>query len=523
RLDIAATGALPEAIAVQGATFVQLTPELSPGAVSYAPSFGSIFTPLEAFDRLDIPGATDGRVTIVDLTVPASPSGGVSLLYRRNSDRVTIEDVALALAFFNLPSSVRTDSTALASAANQLLRRGAIAASELSPLPTTSNLDFAIPQNAISLDDIAVLMAGMVAGGPRDRDDLAAIANDILGSTLTANDILQTPLPEPPPIAQMCQQNALTSTFTGRMYLQEPDVPRCVAGQLTDEAAQFAIDRLNFLRGLHDLEPVLLGPDLLAKSQQAALMMTANDQLDHSPPTSWGCYSSEGDEAAGSSNIGITRTSNPDLESLLANQVDRFFLDGGQNNFDDVGHRRWNLYPQYSRGAYGVVVDLDDRGFNIGVSNWVFESDASRTNPDFVAFPAEGMYLFSMVSNGFSSDRIADYRWSFSVNVRRDSDLGSASVRVTNLDTNQAISVSDVVESRQGFGLDTITYSVNPSSISPNTSYRIDIDNVTVGGAPRTYSYTTYLADCSGSTFPNAQRPVSGIETIGPPPTTDRF
>lgn len=48
---------------------------------------------------------------------------------------------------------------------------------------------------------------------------------------------------------------------------------------------------------------VVLSGEFTAKAQKAALMMSVNRQLSHSPDSTWICYSAEGAEAAGKSNL----------------------------------------------------------------------------------------------------------------------------------------------------------------------------------------------------------------------------
>src|SRR5262245_33044581 len=62
--------------------------------------------------------------------------------------------------------------------------------------------------------------------------------------------------------------------------------------------------RLNWYRAMAGVPAVIsLSDTFNAKDQQAALMMSANGQPSHTPPTNWIYYTPDGAEAAGKSNL----------------------------------------------------------------------------------------------------------------------------------------------------------------------------------------------------------------------------
>lgn len=95
------------------------------------------------------------------------------------------------------------------------------------------------------------------------------------------------PAGEVPAAQLLCQLDRPTRTFSGQLYAEQPDVATCNPGRLSPEAAQFMIDRLNFLRLRHLLPPVRLDPVLLNRAQQAALMQVADNTLSHNPLSTW--------------------------------------------------------------------------------------------------------------------------------------------------------------------------------------------------------------------------------------------
>lgn len=109
-------------------------------------------------------------------------------------------------------------------------------------------------------------------------------------------------------------------------------VDACDPGSLSQDGRDNALRLVNLYRFLADLPPVTEDPARSLKAQSCALMMHANGQLSHSPPNTWKCWTAEGAEAAGLSNISST-------PGVLG--VDLYMVDPG--NDTTIGHRRWLL------------------------------------------------------------------------------------------------------------------------------------------------------------------------------------
>ncbi|MEN9203906.1 MAG: CAP domain-containing protein [Thermostichus sp. DG02_1_bins_55] len=305
------------------------------------------------------------------------------------------------------------------------------------------------------------------------------------------------PAGEAPIAAFLCQLDRETRSFSGPVYAVAPDAATCNPGRLTPAAAQKMMDRLNFLRLLHLLPPVELNPEFLQAAQQAALMQVANDALSHEPPPSWRCFTPAGEAGSRFSNLAIgpiLGLNDPDLGRMLARQVDIYFAEPGAENVVDVGHRRWNLYPQYTQGAYAIVQDPRAGRVTQANANWIFGFDESVPDPEFIAFPEKDGYLYRLA--GFSDQPLSAYRWSFSVPSRGGaSDLSQAQVRITDAQTGELVPVSNLRVGDPAFGLDTLTYSVG--FVQPNREYTFEISGIRLnGGSPRTYRYSTTLYDC---------------------------
>ena len=62
--------------------------------------------------------------------------------------------------------------------------------------------------------------------------------------------------------------------------------------------------RLNYFRAMAGVPATVTFSDTYnAMDQRAALMVSANAQVSHSPPTTWTCYRADGAQAASQSNL----------------------------------------------------------------------------------------------------------------------------------------------------------------------------------------------------------------------------
>ncbi len=117
-------------------------------------------------------------------------------------------------------------------------------------------------------------------------------------------------------------------------------VASCDPGTYEAPGPEDALRQVNLYRWLADLPEVGLDPDKSADAQACALMMHANDTIEHVVPESWECWTREGAAAAGLSNLATTSA---------VQSVDLYMTDNGVPN---LGHRRWLL--SNSLGPIGV-------------------------------------------------------------------------------------------------------------------------------------------------------------------------
>lgn len=252
------------------------------------------------------------------------------------------------------------------------------------------------------------------------------------------------------------------------------------AGDTSLEFKKAVIRRVNFFRAMAGV-PAKVEVDLnySSKAQKAALIMSANNDLSHYPDESWTHYSTDGAEAARSSNLYLGESG--------PNSVTGYIDDGGSNNFT-VGHRRWILYPNAQSMGTGDVFPVSGRRAN---ALWVFDDNMWGPRPAtrnaFVAWPNDGFVPYQLIpSSG---------RWSFSLPRSLNPEFSSA--QITMKRNGARLSVTKELLG-QGAGDDTLVW--RPTVLSGYAPegidvYDIEINNVIINGQARSYYYQVKVFD----------------------------
>ena len=184
-----------------------------------------------------------------------------------------------------------------------------------------------------------------------------------------------------------------------------PGASSCDPGTLTAAAYEEALQAANYGRWLTGLPDVAFDDALQPRTQACAAMMSNQRSLNHHPPPSWACYTEPGDVAAGESNLGLSHSPRAIAESVVG-----FFLDGGANNQNDVGHRRWLQSP--TLGTVGFGYHEASSGASASCYNVMGGQAAVATGPEFIAYPSPGPFPIELLTS-----RWWTIPWSVSIDI----------------------------------------------------------------------------------------------------------
>lgn len=244
----------------------------------------------------------------------------------------------------------------------------------------------------------------------------------------------------------------------------------CLPGNTSKVAETKLKQRLQYFRRLAGVpEGIVFDEELNAKCRKAALIMYAGYMLTHYPKPETKCYTADGAQAAGSSNLSLGYHS---TEALLGQMRDL-----GENNYS-VGHRRWILYPYNRKFGHGST--------NHSMALWVLPSSDSNFPPtevekfrqQYVAWPPEGYCPVDLIFP----------RWSFSL-TRADF---SNTVLEMWVDGKQA--EVKIQPNETGIGQNTLVWEHN-AQITAGSVIEIKISNVVFEYNkfnPQSYTYQVF-------------------------------
>src|SRR5258706_8415575 len=119
----------------------------------------------------------------------------------------------------------------------------------------------------------------------------------------------------------------------------------CTPGGISLAFQEWTVTRINFLRAMAGVPGnTTHDATLNGQEQAAALIMAANNTLNHFPPVSLLCYTASGSTGAGSSNLA--------LGGGLTDALPLYMSDPGTGN-EIAGHRRWILHTQKAKFSVG--------------------------------------------------------------------------------------------------------------------------------------------------------------------------
>jgi uncharacterized protein YkwD len=254
----------------------------------------------------------------------------------------------------------------------------------------------------------------------------------------------------------------------------------CTPGSTAPAFQNAVLQRINYFRAMAGVAATIsLSGTYNSKAQASALMMSANQALNHTPPSTWQCYTADGAQAAGRSNLALG-VNGPDAIALYMQDP------GSGNGF--AGHRRWILYPQTREMGTG---DVDgNQGSWPANDLWVMDSHIWDTRPAtreaYVAWPPPGYVPYQVV---FA-------RWSFAY---AGADFSSATVTMSTGGQSVAVTKEALAN---GYGENTLVW--RPSSMqsgdtwprpAADTLYTVTVQGAIIAGQNRDFTYQVTVFD----------------------------
>ena len=257
-------------------------------------------------------------------------------------------------------------------------------------------------------------------------------------------------------------------------------VADCRAGTTSDADRTATLSAVNYMRAMADLAPVVLDPVLSAKSQAAALIMTANEFLSHDPPKSATCWTVAGHEAASNGNlsIGFGYDTGSGQDPLAASTGPRaivsYMTDPGPGN-EIVGHRRWILFQQLKRIGSGDTSTAN--------SLYVIDGYRAPAGTTWIPWPTAGFFPRELEPEG---------RWSVSY---PGADFRKARVKVTTPDGPVSVRKAKVAN---GYADNTLSWDMTlpPGYTASTADYPVTVTVSGIrmpGGKKATRTWTTTL------------------------------
>lgn len=215
----------------------------------------------------------------------------------------------------------------------------------------------------------------------------------------------------------------------GMVYEVEPSVcAPYAAGSVETDVLSDALNYLNFLRWLAELEPVALSSQLTDIAQYGAVLSAANDLVSHeplSPEDMPAVFYEKGRYAAQSSNIAKLNWMSADV---LRESVAYFARDDGEGNLSTLGHRRWLLNPQMAFTGFGLANAQSGISY---ATMYAHDLQGKIEAWDYVAWPSAGAFPAEFMSGELAWSIILNPEKYVSENIW---------VKLTNLSTGKVYS-----------------------------------------------------------------------------------
>ena len=290
------------------------------------------------------------------------------------------------------------------------------------------------------------------------------------------------------------------------LYDQVPNKSNCFEGVLKQSEKDKVLLEVNKIRAIHKLKPVVYNSAYDNNTSKSALMTASNEELSHTPPTTWSCYTLDGYNGSSSSNLYIAWNMPGDYQE----SVKGVYSWMNDENVEVCGHRRWLIDPFLKEISFGRCDFNSTKNTSMivsGMSIWVIDDnyqDLSDWTPDFVAYPYE-----NYPTKYFYTDDNSSWYLSFSAvsdksNFWSNNNVNYSNATIEMTDPNGGkVTISSQTSNNDFYGLGNALL-WKTSTLSKETIYAVKISNVQVNGQNKNYSYWFKLTDQEVGSAPEA-------------------
>lgn len=258
---------------------------------------------------------------------------------------------------------------------------------------------------------------------------------------------------------EVCDRWGADHQLTEPNPFNNPTGDDCDPGTLNEGGIVDTLVRINLYRWLAGLGPTSDDPGLNAITQRCANLESwwnfGSGGNPHSPPANSKCYTAEGAQGAGMSNIA--------WGNGPADSIDQFMEDSG--NETTMGHRRWIVNPPL--GPVGIGYWEGGGQYGSAECLAVFGSSGGGPNPPWVAVP----------NQGFVPVTVASWTWTFHGS---DSGIPNADISVVRLSDNMDLPVT-ILRLQQGFGQNAVSWNPQGWEAEAGETYRVTVSGLTGG------------------------------------------
>lgn len=255
------------------------------------------------------------------------------------------------------------------------------------------------------------------------------------------------------------------------------DVASCTAGRVSDDFLEATRTRINWFRAMAGVpSDVVFTAENNAKAQQTALMMAAQGQLSHAPPTSWACWTAAGAEGAAKSNLSLGNTGPAAISALVRDGT-------------DLGHRRTILNPQ--------TIEMGSGSIPATATKSASEAQFMTDNRDPALRPVRDGFV-AWPSPGFVPSPVVYPLWHVSL---RGATFANATVTMTRNGAPLGTRITNRSDfAGPGLVWDTAIAAGNTDGVdwplpTRDDRYHVTVAGVVVGGATRTIDYDVTVFD----------------------------